>query len=261
MKHKWVFFLLLAFIIPLAIAQTSTEESLTITITADGNARVNQVLYPATYLSSINVETFSENISKIRATDENNVPLVTTLEGNSLKIASLGASKVNLSYEEDIISYESGIFKIKYQNYKESNLILPPLSNLVGLNTIPIDINDKTLRMPPGSISLSYSIKQVYLQSFDVISDGITHSIELMTGAKISDFKGNNNEISFLVEDKETILAIIPATLFEDIGDASMNGGYVDFKAYYQNNTHSWVRIDPHENGLVKISISNCWRE
>jgi len=254
MKNKWVFLLLLLFIIPLVIAQISDEEILTITITADGKAKVNQILHPATYLSSINVEAVSENISKILATDEKNVFLGTTLEGNSLKILSLGAAKVNLSYEADIISYESGIFKVKYQNNKESTLILPPLSNLVGLNSIPKDIDDKTFRLSPGSISLSYSIREVGLQSFDVTSGGISHPIELMTGAKISDFKGNNNEISFLVEDKATILAIIPTTLFEDVDDASLNGDDVDFKVYYQNSTHSWIRIDPHENGLVKIS-------
>jgi len=254
MKNKWVFLLLLLFIIPLVIAQISDEEILTITITADGKAKVNQILHPATYLSSINVEAVSENISKILATDEKNVLLGTTLEGNSLKILSLGAAKVNLSYEADIISYESGIFKVKYQNNKESTLILPPLSNLVGLNSIPKDIDDKTFRLSPGSISLSYSIREVGLQSFDVTSGGISHPIELITGAKISDFKGNNNEISFLVEDKATILAIIPTTLFEDVDDASLNGDDVDFKAYYQNSTHLWIRIDPHENGLVKIS-------
>jgi len=254
MKNKWVFFLFLLFIIPLAIAQTSTDENLTITITADGKAKVSHTLFPATYLSSINVETVSGDISKILATDEKNVLLGTKLDGNSLKIISLGASKVNLSYEADIISYESGIFKVKYQNSKESTLVLPPLSNVVGLNVIPKDIKDKTFKMLPGSITLSYSVREVDLQNFDVSYGGISHPVELMTGAKISDFKGNENEISFLVEEKSTILAIIPNTLFDDIKDTTLNGGMVDFKAYYENATHSWIRIDPHENGLVKIS-------
>ena len=254
MKNKWVFFLPLLFIIPLAIAQTSTDESLTITITADGKAKVNHILYPATYLSSINVEMISGDVSKILATDEKNVLLGTKLDGNSLKIISLGAAKVNLSYEADIISYESGIFKVKYQNSKESTLVLPPLSNVVGLNVIPKDIEDKTFKMLPGSITLSYSIREVGLHNFDVISGGIDHPVELMTGAKISGFKGNENEISFLVEEKATILAIIPNTLFDGIEDTTLNGGTVDFKAYYENATHSWIRIDPHENGLVKIS-------
>ncbi len=256
MNHEkyWIFVLLLVFFIPLAIAQTPTDESLTIKILSDGKVKVNQILYPATYLSSINVETVSENISKILVTDKKNVLLRTDLEGNSLKVTSLGAAKVNVSYEADIISFENGIFNIKYQNTKESILILPPLSNLVGINSIPKDIDGKTFTMPPGSISLSYSIREVGFQSFDVMSGGIPHAVELMTGAKISDFKGDNHEISFLVEDKATVLAIIPITLFDDVDGVSLNGGNVDFKAYYENSTHSWVRIDPHENGLIKIS-------
>jgi hypothetical protein len=35
--------------------------------------------------------------------------------------------------------------------------------------------------------------------------------------------------------------------------DALLNGETVDFTQFHKNSTHSWIRIDPHEKGLVKI--------
>jgi len=35
--------------------------------------------------------------------------------------------------------------------------------------------------------------------------------------------------------------------------DASLNGGEVTFNPYYHNGTHNWIRIDPHESGVIEI--------
>ena len=35
--------------------------------------------------------------------------------------------------------------------------------------------------------------------------------------------------------------------------DVLLNGEEVDFSQFHQNATHSWIRIDPHEKGLVRI--------
>ncbi len=35
--------------------------------------------------------------------------------------------------------------------------------------------------------------------------------------------------------------------------DVLLNGEEVDFSQFHQNSTHSWIRFDPHEKGLVRI--------
>ncbi len=253
MKNKRVCLLLLLFIIPLAIAQISDEESITITITSDVKAKVSHLLFPDSFVSSVDVNLISNQISRVLAVDEDNILLSSTQDEGFLNLATLGASQVDLTYNANIITHESGIFKINYQSDEQTKVILPPLSKLVSLNSIPIEVNEREFVLPPGKISLSYNIRQVTSQEFVVSQQGNEHSIEFITGVKIYDLLLDKNEIRFLIKDKAIILGIIPTSLFSDVKDVSLNGEKVDFQKFYQNSTHSWVRIDPHENGLVKI--------
>jgi len=256
MKLQIIVILLAIVGIATGLAQIG-DEQIIITVTSEGKAKISQMLFPKTFVSTIDVHVISEKISNLLAIDEKNILLGTTQNGDLLKIATLGASDVNLKYNADILSYESGVFKLKYSSDLESRVSLPPLSKLISLNTIPIEITDKEYILPPGDISLSYSIRPVTSQEFFVPTDNSEYKIEAITAAKIEEFSANSKEIQFIIKDKAIILTMIPKKIMKNPNDVLLNGEKVDFSQFHQNSTHSWIRIDPHEKGLVRILDTN----
>ena len=252
MKLQFIVILLIIAGIATVLAQVG-DEYITITVTSEGKAKISQTLFPKTFVSTIDAHVISEKISNLLAIDEKKILLGTTQNKELLKIATLGASTVELKYNADILSYESGVFKLKYNSDIESRVSLPPLSKLVSLNTIPIDITEKEYILPPGDISLSYSIRPVTSQEFVVPVGDSNYTIEAITAAKIEEFSANSDEIQFIIKDKAIVLTMIPKKIMENPNDALLNGEKVDFSQFHQNATHSWIRIDPHEKGLIRI--------
>jgi len=229
------------------------ENHVSIIITSDGKVKVSQTLFPKTYVSTIDVDLISEKISNLLATDEERIFLGTTQNSDMIKIASLGASQVDLKYNADVVGFESGIFRLKYSSEVQSKVSLPPLSKLVSINTIPIEINERDYSLPPGDVSLSYSIRPVTTQEFFVTIKGTEHKINTISAAKIEGFSADAKEIQFIIKEKAIVLTTIPKSLFSNPDDVMLNGEEVDFRLFHENSTHSWVRIDPHEKGLVRI--------
>jgi len=252
MKLQFIVILLVLIGVATGLAQLG-EEYVTITVTSEGKAKISQTLFPKTFVSTIDVHIISEKISNLLAIDEKNILLGTTQNQNLLKIATLGASAVDLKYNAGILTYESGVFKLKYNSDLESRVILPPLSKLVSLNTIPIEITDRKYVLPPGDISLSYNIRPVTSKEFFVTVRDSEQKVEAITAAKIEGFSANSDEIQFIIKDKAIVLTIIPTAVMANPNDVLLNGEEVDFSQFHQNATHSWIRIDPHEKGLVKI--------
>ena len=252
MKISVILVLIITIAFVSVIAQIG-ENYLTITITSDGKAKVSQVLFPKTYVSTIDAHLISNQISNMLVTDEKDIFLGTTQNEDSVKIATLGASTVDLKYNADVISYESGIFRLKYNSEQESRVILPPLSKIVSINTIPIEVNERNYILPSGDISVSYTIRPVTSQEFIIPVGGNEQKIEAITAAKIEEFAVNDKEIQFIIKDKATVLIIIPTLVLANPDDITLNNEPVDFREFHQNSTHSWIRIEPHEKGLVKI--------
>ncbi len=252
MKIQIIVILLVLVGIGTGLAQLG-DDYVTIIVTSDGNVKISQTLFPKTFVSTIDVPIISSKISHLLAIDEKNILLGTTQNQNLLKIATLGASTVNLKYDADVLTYESGVFKLKYDSKIESSVSLPPLSKLVSINTIPIEITDKKYILPPGDISLSFTIRPVTSKEFFVPVGDSQYKVETITAAKIEEFSANANVIQFTIKDRAIVLTIIPKEVMVNPYDATLNGEDVSFNQFHQNNTHSWIRIDPHEKGLVKI--------
>ncbi|NJK78319.1 MAG: hypothetical protein HC944_06540, partial [Nanoarchaeota archaeon] len=252
MRIKWILALVATTVFVSVIAQT-VDESLTITVTSDGKVKISQILFPKTYVSTIDVHLISSQISNMFVTDEKNNFLGAKQSENSVKIATLGASAADLKYNADIISYEKGVFRLKYNSDQESRVVLPPLSKIVSINTIPIEVNEKDYLLPPGDISISYTIRPVTSQEFSVSVGNKEYKVEAITAAKIEEFAASQNEIQFIIKDKATILVIIPSLVLADPNDVTLNNEPVEYTEFHQNSTHSWIRVEPHEKGLVKI--------
>ena len=252
MRLQIIVILLAVVGVTIGLAQLGNDYII-ITVTSEGKAKISQTLFPKTFVSTIDVHIISEKISNLLAIDEKNILLGTTQNQDLLKIATLGADSVDLKYNAGILTYESGVFRLKYNSDLESRVSLPPLSRLVSLNTIPIAITDREYVLPPGDISLSYTIRPVTSKEFFVTVGDSEQKVEIITAAKIEGFSANSDEIQFIMKDKAIVLTIIPTALMVNPNDALLNEEEVDFSLFHQNATHSWIRLDPHEKGLVRI--------
>ena len=252
MKFRIILAVIVAIVFISVVAQIA-ESNLTIIITSDGKAKVSEALFPKTYVSTIDTHLISKQISNMLVTDEKDILLGTTQNEDSVKIATLGASAVDLKYDADVISYKSGIFRLKYNSDQESKVILPPLAKIVSINTIPIEVNERNYLLPSGDISISYTIRPVTSQEFFVKVGGTEQKIEAITAAKIEEVAANDKEIQFIIKDKATVLIIIPTRVLANPNEVTLNNQPVDFREFNKNSTHSWIRIEPHEKGLVKI--------
>ena len=252
-----IFFLLIILLVGLFLPSSyaqSLENNLTIIISTDGVARVIENLDPKITTSSIKIQLISDKISNMVAIDEKNIFLNTAQNGDLIRIDSLGASQVTLTYNADIVSSTSGIWRVTYNSSIQSTVILPPLSNIVSVNNIPIDIIDDSVVMPPGQISISYTIRTVTENNFVVSSDNLNYFVQVMTASKVGDFKQDSKSIMLTIDDNAPVLVLLPKAVISGPYEVQLNGNPIDFKQYYQNGTHSWIRIEPFESGSIKIT-------
>jgi hypothetical protein len=204
-------------------------------------------------VSSISVPLISDQISKILTTDERGILLKTTQSGNSLDIATLGASAVTLTYKADITSFDSQAWNVSYEAETETVVVLPQLATIVSVSSIPLDIEDNAVIMPPGPVSITYTISEVSAKTFFVLEAGQNYPVEITSASRINDFFKQSNEIRFGISSSATLLVVVPSSVLPNPIDASLNGGEVSFNPYYNNGTHNWIRIDPHESGVIEI--------
>ena len=232
----------------------SLQHDLTISISTDGVARVTENINTQTTISSINVQAISNKISKILAIDEKNIFLNTLQNDDLIRIDTLGASHVTLTYIADVTENISGIWHLDYNSDTQTIIILPSISNIVSVNDIPIDIEDDMILMPAGKISISYTIRTVTTHDFLAWDNLQSFPVQIMTASNIVDFKSVLKSIMFTVDEKSTVLVIFPKSFIPSPYEVLLNDEPIEFKPYYQNSTHSWVRFEPSEGGSLKVT-------
>lgn len=251
--HFFLIFIIVAILIPKSYGEVF-EEDITVEIEPDGKAKVIENLTPGSTLSSIKIQPISTKIANILATDENNVILKTVLEDEFIRIDTLGATKVRLTYDADIVKKELGLWRVIYKSTLESVVVLPSGSNIVSVNTIPLDIMNDTITMPAGEVAISYTVRDITSNTF-VVSDAESKNfVNIMTSSEVTDFNTDSKSISFSVDGDTTILAIVPRIFLDGPYEVHLNKVPIEFKHYYQNTTHSWLRIEISDGGLITIS-------
>jgi len=231
----------------------AAENNLIVEISNNGNVKIIHNLKPQPTVSAITVQEISDKISNILAIDENKIILDTIQQDNMIRIATLGASQVQLSYDSEITTNDSGIWSVVYTSDEESTIILPPLANIVSVNNIPLEMTDDSLVMPPGQISVSYIIRDIETQNFQVFSDGLSYTMQIMTGSQIDSFTHENGVISFNVDGSFPVLLMIPNSLISDTVEIFLNEKLIEHQNYFQDGSTSWIRIEPRSGGTIKI--------
>ena len=242
------------FIVPFSV--DAAEDGIIIVISNDGDSKITHNLKTQSTVSITTIQTISEDISNILAVDKNGIILDTTLQGNNIQIATLGATTVQLSYDSSIATNNSGIWKVTYASDEQTTIVLPELANIVSVNNIPLDMFDDMLVMPSGDISLSFTIREIVAQDFTVDADGVTHTVQIMTGSQIDSFDYSSDMISFSVNDNIPVLVIIPNSLFSGNFDTILNEKSIPHQNYFQDGQTSWLRIEPQNSGMITIKNS-----
>lgn len=261
-SQKLIWNILLVFTIflalhPLIQSVYAEYKELNITITVSENtAKVVEEINPRTIVSTITIKAISSEISHVIATDEKNTVLITSQNGNSIRIDTLGASHVTLTYDANILTKNSGVWIINYNSSNiDSTVVLPPVSDIVSVNNIPNDISGETITMPAGQVSISYVIRTVSQHVFTTTWNGTNYAVSAITASKLEKFgfDHGSNSITMTLDEQAPTLVILPKSLIGDKYTVTLNDNPVQFKDYYQNTTHSWLRIDPSDSGTIKI--------
>ncbi|MDE2589327.1 MAG: hypothetical protein KGL95_06645 [Patescibacteria group bacterium] len=232
------------------------ELNLQITV-SQYSARIIEQINPRTIVSTITIQAISNHISDVLATDQDNVVLATSQEGNTIKIDTLGAAHVTLRYDANIVTKNSSIWIITYNSSNiNSTVILPPVSDVVSVSNIPNDMNGNTITMPAGEVSISYVTRTVNKNTFIITKNGTTSEADVLSASKIEKFSFDNkaNDITFSLDEQAPVLVILSKALLGSQYTITLDGNPVAFKDYYQNATHEWIRIDPLASGMIKIA-------
>jgi hypothetical protein len=236
-----------------------TEDSLTIEISKSGQAEVTEEITPRTTVSRISVTAIAQNISNILAVDENNVILSTSHSDGIIRIDTLGSSRVTLTYIAQIVSkVSSDIWELSYASSDiESDIILPSGSDIIYVNNIPIDINENIVTMPSGEvITIRYKIKDLAASNFVASWEDTDYVVQIVTISRVYNFNFDQSSkaVTLTLDAGAPVLAIIPKSLLGGPYTVQgSDGGSISFRHYYQNLTHSWVRIEPSDSDTIKI--------
>ncbi len=76
--------------------------------------------------------------------------------------------------------------------------MLPQLATIVSVSSIPIDIEDNAVIMPPGPVSITYTISEVSTKTFFVLEAGQITLWILLQPQKLMIF--SNNQMKFALE-------------------------------------------------------------
>ncbi len=259
----FLFLLLVAFPLfsSIGLAYGEYKEMSIKIVVLPSKARVIEEINPRTIVSTINIQAISPKISHILATDEKNTVLVTSQNQNVIRIDTLGASHVILTYDADIVNNNSGVTTIDYNSTNlESSVVLPPGSDIVSVNNIPNDIKNGTITMPIGHMLISYVVRTVNQNNFMATTNGTKYPVDVITASKIEKFgfDVSSKSLSMNIDNQAPVLVIVPKSLLAGPYAVQLNGKIIQSKEYYENSTHAWIRIDPLESGVMKISSSSA---
>jgi hypothetical protein len=248
-------------LLPINLAYGEYKELNLKIIVSPNKAQVIEEINPRTIVSTINIQAVSQKISHVLATDEKNTVLTTSQNQNNIRIDTLGASHVVLTYDAYIVSKTPGVSNVDYNSTNlESVVVLPAGSEIISVNNVPIDIKNDTITMPAGHTAISYVTRTVNQNNFVASKNGINYQVDVITASKIEKFNFNSQSksLSMSIDDQTPILVIIPKSLLAGPYNVEINGKQISSKDYYQNSTHEWIRIDPSDTGVVQITGSSA---
>ena len=154
--------ILLAMSVPLQHSFGSTR-TLDFFLFPDGSTHVTYFLESDPLLPDTIVPLYGDSFENLLVEDENGFPLTTQspIENEILDVETLGSSNILINYDTySLISKDGKIWSFEMDSPVEFTVTMPKNSVIVGMSTIPMDMNVDSERtkilLPSGPAEISY---------------------------------------------------------------------------------------------------------
>lgn len=148
---------------PAQAQQPYVLNSLTAVVYPDGIVYMEYTLAIDSAYPSIDVTLLGQTFENLTVTDEEKIPLNYSLTDNTLKVDTLGASEVKISYETaDLTNKVGRYWTLVLGSPITVTIVLPVEAIIISLNQVPEALESRegrtVLIMPQGNIEVTYVI-------------------------------------------------------------------------------------------------------
>ena len=114
-------------------------------------------------LARVSIPLFGSQLSSLLILNENNIPLVNTVNGSSITVDTLGASGLKVSYvTQDLTKKIGTLWTFNITAPGNIDVLLPSGATIVSLSQIPINVQTldgrSLITFPAGPLSVSYIV-------------------------------------------------------------------------------------------------------
>jgi uncharacterized membrane protein len=152
--------IIMAVVIPLQTS-FSTTRSLDLIIYPDGSTHISSELEVNSFEPDFTVNLFGSSIDNFVAVGENDFILSAELTDENALLETLGSTTISIEYDiHDLVSKEGRIWTFSIDAPADYTLLMPQNSIIVGMDTLPLNmeiIGEQTrLLLPSGSSEINY---------------------------------------------------------------------------------------------------------
>jgi len=152
--------IIVAAVMPLQSSFSSTR-SLDLIIYPDGTTHISSEIEVEPLEPDFEVNLFGTSIDNFVAVGENNFLLSSTLFDETALVETLGSTTISIDYDiHDLVSKEGRFWTFAIDAPSDYTLLMPKNSVIVGMNTLPLNmevINEQNrLLLPTGSSEINY---------------------------------------------------------------------------------------------------------
>ncbi|MDA4134691.1 MAG: hypothetical protein OK441_03885 [Thaumarchaeota archaeon] len=138
-------------------------QSTSITVSADGDAAINQTLVMPQNATSVTIPLLSAEIGDILTLDQTGAPASYEIADTNITIYTLGATSIDLSYyTSSLTSKEGSVWTIDFTWEANCTLELPAQSTVLSLSSTPLSVANTNgvpvLVLGPGAWEVSYGL-------------------------------------------------------------------------------------------------------
>lgn len=148
---------------PAQAQQPYVLNSLTVVVYPDGIVYMEHTLTVDPAYPSINVTLFGQTFENLTVADKEKIPLNYSLTDSTLRVDTLGAREVKISYETaDLTNKVGRYWTLVLGSPITVTIILPVEATIISLNQVPEALESRegrtVLIMPQGNIEITYII-------------------------------------------------------------------------------------------------------
>ena len=152
--------IVVALTMPMQTSFSSTR-TLDLTLYSDGSVHIFTQIDLDPLEPDFEVDLFGSSVDNFIAVGENGFLLSSEIIGDKVMIDTFGSSSITIDYDiHDLISKEGRVWTFSFDSLTDYSLSMPPNSIIVGMNTLPSNmnlVNDQTkLEMTNGLSEITY---------------------------------------------------------------------------------------------------------